>query len=69
MSSVGRRLEQLVARKGLDDVDDGLGVVALRGQPEVLDDALELAPQQRDFARAACDTRSRSTGRGSGARR
>ena len=49
MSSADGRLEQLVARKGLDDVDHGLGVVALRRQAEVRDHRVELAPQQRDF--------------------
>ena len=47
----GRCLEQFVARKGLDHVDHGLGVVALRGQAEVRDDRIELAPEQRDLGR------------------
>ena len=45
------RLEQFVAREGLDDVDHGLGVVALRRQAEVLDDRVELAAQQRNLRR------------------
>jgi hypothetical protein len=46
----GGHLEQLVARKGLDDIDHRLGVVALRRQAEVFDDRLELAAQQWDLA-------------------
>ena len=44
-----RRLEQFVAREGLDDVDHGLGVVALRRQAEMLDHRVELAAQQRNL--------------------
>ena len=46
-----RRLEQLVAREGLDDVDHRLGVVALRRQAEMFDHRVELAPQQRNVRR------------------
>src|ERR1700683_2421808 len=47
------RLEQLVARIGLEHVEHGLAVVAGRIETEVLDDALDLAAQHRDVARAA----------------
>src|SRR6201998_3415810 len=45
-------LEQLVARIGLEDVEHLLAVVARRIEAEVLDDALDLAAQHRDLARA-----------------
>ena len=50
---LGAGLEQLIARVGLEYVDHRLAVVAGRIQPEVLDDALDLAAQHRDVARAA----------------
>jgi hypothetical protein len=61
-------LEQFVAREGLDDVDHGLGVVALLGQAEVSDTASSLATQAESRP-ALVIGRSRSTGRGSGVRR
>ena len=47
-----RRLEQLVAREGLERVHQRLVVVARRLEPEMSDDALDLVPQHRNLARA-----------------
>ncbi len=45
-------LEQLVARVRLDDLDQGLVVVAARDQLRALEDTLRLAAQHRDLPRA-----------------
>ncbi len=47
------RLEQLVARIGLQHVHDGFAVVTRRIEAEVSDDAVDLVPEQRNLARAA----------------
>jgi hypothetical protein len=44
-----RRLEQFVARVSLEYVGNRLAVVARRLQPELLDDALHLEAQHRNF--------------------
>ena len=46
-------LEQLVARQGVQNVQQRLAVMACRRQPGALDDAPDLEPQQRDRVRAA----------------
>jgi hypothetical protein len=53
------RLEQLVARIGLEHVDDGLGVMALRRETEMRHHLLDLAPQQRHLARRTVIRRGR----------
>ncbi len=45
-------LEQLVAREGVEDVEQRLAVMALRGEAGALDRAPHLLPQQRDRVRA-----------------
>ncbi len=50
---VDARLEELIARVGLEYVDHGLAVVAGGVQAKMLDHALDLAAQNRDVARAA----------------
>ncbi len=50
---VGVALEQLVARQGVEDVEQGLAVVARRRQPGALEDLADLLPQQRDRPRVA----------------
>ena len=45
------RLEKLVPRIGFQHVEDGFAVMTVRVDAEVLDDAIDLAPQQRDVAR------------------
>src|SRR5690606_33858482 len=47
------RLEELIARVGLDYVHRGFGVVAGGIQAEMSDDAVDLVRKQRDFARTA----------------
>ncbi len=49
---VDARLKQLVARKGFQDVQHGLGVVTLRAEPELVEDLAHLVAQHRNFARA-----------------
>ena len=49
---VDRDLEQLVAREALEDLDQGLLVVALGGERRALAHGLDLAPQDRYLARA-----------------
>ena len=49
---VGRRLEELIARIGLQHVQHSFGVVALRIKAEVADDALDLLAQHWNFSRA-----------------
>src|SRR5207248_1979899 len=46
-------LEELVAGEGLQDVDEGLAVVAARIESGALDGALGLEAQHRDLAHAA----------------
>src|SRR5205823_9659020 len=46
-------LKELVAREGLQDVDEGLAVVAARIEPGALDGALRFQAQHRDLAHAA----------------
>src|SRR5207248_6407390 len=46
-------LEELVAGEGLQDVDEGLAVVAAGIEPGALDGALGLEAQHRDLAHAA----------------
>ena len=58
-----RRLEQLVAREGLERVHERLVVVARGLQAEVVDDALHLVAQHRDLAGAPAVRGWRSTGR------
>src|SRR4029079_9659482 len=41
-------LEQLVARQGIEDVEQGLAVMTLRYEPEAFDSAAHFLPQQRD---------------------
>ena len=50
---VFRGLEQLVARQGVQNVQQRLAVVACRRQPGALDNVADLEPQQRDRVRAA----------------
>src|SRR6185437_4243771 len=47
------RLKELIPRVGLEHVEDGLAVVAVRIETEILDYAIDLAPQHRDVARTA----------------
>src|SRR5690606_5420552 len=46
-------LEQLVARIGLENVHEGLRVVARRVEVEMIDDAPNLLREERNFTRAA----------------
>ncbi len=50
---VGRHLEELVAREALQDVKQGLAVVARRVEAGPRHAVLHLAPEDRDVARAA----------------
>ena len=49
---VGVDLHQQVARQGLEDVDQALGVMAVGGEAGVVHDVVELVAQQRDLPRA-----------------
>ena len=63
------RLEQLLARIGLEDVQDRLAVVAVGVEVEELDDSLDLAPQNGNVAGTAVVRAGSPQARGIDARR
>src|SRR6185437_575736 len=50
-------LEELIARVGLQHVEDGLAVVAVRVEPEILDDAIDLARSEERRVGKECRSR------------